>query len=86
MGRNTTEINDMKYVIIKASRSHAGDCVTTFDAYTGPTCESAFVKPGRVYSSFPAAQKDADKLSRYNPVGFIVAGIGWRERGGRWIK
>lgn len=41
--------------------------------YSGPACETARVPSGKVYDSQEEAQRDADKLSDANPVGFEVS-------------
>jgi hypothetical protein len=53
----------MPYIIRKKSRSG-------FSPYTGPTCKLAKVKPGKSYDNKKDAEKDARKLSDWNPVGF----------------
>jgi hypothetical protein len=40
--------------------------------YSGPTCERAGVKPGKIYTDYNEALIDAKKLSAVNPVGFSV--------------
>lgn len=61
---------DMKYIIMKSSRSF--DNPSAIWAYRGSTCIDAGVEPGKIYDDFESAQKDADKLTKYNPVGFVV--------------
>jgi hypothetical protein len=59
------------FIIMKRSRAYEG--ATPLDAYSVPeTCACAGVEPGKVYNSRESAQVDADKLSRYNPIGFVV--------------
>jgi len=58
------------FIIMKSSRSYEG--VAPINAYSGPSCACAGVEPGKVYNSRESAQVDADKLSRCNPVGFVV--------------
>lgn len=41
--------------------------------YAGPACNLAGVQPGKVYDSRDLAQKDADRLTACNPVGFEVS-------------
>jgi hypothetical protein len=60
----------MQFVIMKSSR--AVDTPTPASAYRGSTCIRAGVEPGKVYDSFETANADAEKLTRYNPVGFVV--------------
>jgi len=55
------------FVIMKASRMYLGG-----KGYTGPTCDHADVKPGKVYKRKADAVRDAGKLSKCNPVGFEV--------------
>lgn len=57
----------MKYIIYKHSRYYLGG-----PGYTGPTCNTAEVVPGKIYNTRKAAEKDAKKLSGCNPVGFDV--------------
>lgn len=73
-----------KFIVMKSSRTHAGDRVSAGDAYTGPATKCAKVRAGHVYASLDAAKRAAIALNRCNPVGFSVVGIGWQERGGRW--
>lgn len=54
-----------KYIINKSSRY----CP---EPYSGPTCAEAGVEEGKVYEEYDEAIADAAKLTRYNPVGFIV--------------
>lgn len=54
-----------KYYITKASR--LGDT-----PYFGPTCDASGVEPAKWYDTREEAQKDADKMSAHNPVGFVV--------------
>lgn len=56
----------MKYFIHKASR-------LANSPYTGSTCYKAGIDPGKEYSNKEEAQIDADKLSKANPVGFVVS-------------
>lgn len=58
------------FIIMKKTRSF--DNPTKVWAYCGPTCKNAGIEPGKVYSNFDEAQKDADALGQYNPVGFVV--------------
>lgn len=60
----------IKYIIMKSSR--AFDNPTAAWAYRGPTCVSAGVELGKIYDSKEEAQIDADKLTKHNPVGFVV--------------
>lgn len=59
-----------KYIIMKSSR--AFDNPTAPWAYRGPTCAAARVEPGKIYDSKEEAETDADKLTKHNPVGFVV--------------
>lgn len=59
-----------KYIIMKLSR--AFEKPTAEWAYRGPTCAEAGVTPGRVYDDKIEAESDAKKLTRHNPVGFVV--------------
>jgi hypothetical protein len=54
-----------KYIINKSSRY-------TSEPYSGPTCAEAGVEEGKIYEEYGHAIHDAAKLTRYNPVGFIV--------------
>jgi hypothetical protein len=64
------------YIIMKKTR--AVENPTKLNAYRGPACEGACVKPGLVYISRMEAQEDADKLGKVNPVGFVVLPLkGW---------
>jgi hypothetical protein len=40
--------------------------------YIGPACKNAGITPGKEYDTREEAQADADKLSKVNPVGFVV--------------
>lgn len=55
-----------KYIIIKTSRP------TSDTPYRGSSCERAGVLSGKIYESKEEAEKDAEKLSKVNPVGFVV--------------
>lgn len=59
-----------KYIIMKSPR--AFDNPTAEWAYRGPTCTVANVELGKIYDSKEEAQADADKLTKHNPVGFVV--------------
>jgi hypothetical protein len=59
-----------KYIIMKSSRAFEG--ATAPWAYRGPTCTDAGVELGKIYNSKEEAQIDADKLTKHNPVGFVV--------------
>lgn len=64
------------YIIMKKTR--AVERPTKLNAYRGPACEEAGVEKGLVYISTQEAQEDADRLSRVNPVGFVVIPLaGW---------
>lgn len=63
-----------KYIIMKSSRAFDG--ATAAWAYRGPTCSSADVELGKIYDSKEEAQADADKLTKHNPVGFVVLEMG----------
>lgn len=65
-----------EYIIIKASRSPANLTARTSDAYQGPTCNTASVPTGQVYTNLEAAKSDAKKLKTYNIVGFRIWQIG----------
>lgn len=58
------------YIIMKSSRAFSG--AGAIWAYKGPTCIDAGVKPGKVYHSIEEANNDAEKLTKHNPVGFVV--------------
>ena len=59
------------FIIMKSSRAYEG--ATILNAYSQPnTCACAGVEPGKLYSDKESAQIDADKLSKCNPVGFVV--------------
>lgn len=58
----------MKYIIFKSSRSS-----TT--PYGGPSCQQANVPVAKVYTSYEEALRDAQLLTQYNPVGFLVAEV-----------
>ena len=61
----------MKYIIMKSTRAY--DNPTSRNAYCNPqTCKEAGVEPGKLYDSETEAQADAHRLSRVNPVGFVV--------------
>lgn len=60
----------LQFIIMKSSRAFDG--ATPEYAYRGSTCERAGIEPGKVYSDFNAASADADKLTEFNPVGFVV--------------
>jgi hypothetical protein len=57
----------MPYVIHKWSRSAASV------SYNGPACKKAGVTGGKIYENIKEAESDAEKLSRINPVGFLVS-------------
>lgn len=59
-----------KYIIMKSSRAFEG--ATAPWAYRGPTCAAAGVTPGQVYTDKTEAETDAARLTKYNPVGFVV--------------
>ena len=40
--------------------------------YQGPACEAVGIEPGKVYSSRQEAERDAERLTAHNPVGFLV--------------
>lgn len=56
----------MRYIITKKSR------LALNTPYRGPTCMRAGVESSKVYDDRTEAQKDADKLTYYNSVGFRV--------------
>jgi hypothetical protein len=59
------------FIIMKSSRAYEG--ATILNAYSQPdTCACAGVEQGKLYSDKKSAQIDADKLSKCNPVGFVV--------------
>lgn len=59
------------FIIMKSSRAYEG--ATILNAYRNlDTCACAGVEPGKVYSDKESAQIDANKLSKCNPVGFVV--------------
>jgi hypothetical protein len=59
------------FIIMKSSRAYEG--ATPNNAYGQPeTCACAGVEPGKLYNSRESAQVDADKLTKCNPVGFVV--------------
>lgn len=61
----------MKYIIMKSSRAY--DNPTSRNAYGNTeTCKDAGVEPSKLYDSEAEAQADADKLTKCNPVGFVV--------------
>jgi hypothetical protein len=66
------EVEDrVMFIIMKSSRAYEG--AAPINAYAQPeTCACADVEPGKVYSTKESAQVDADKLSKCNPVGFVV--------------
>lgn len=68
--KQQTKKSAMRFIIMKSTR--AVDDPTPEWAYRGSTCERANVEPGKVYDSFEAAEADAKKLTKYNPVGFVV--------------
>jgi len=55
-----------KYVIAKTSR------MPGLVSYNGPTCKHAGVTGEQVYTDNDEANKDAEKLSEHNPIGFVV--------------
>lgn len=54
------------YVIAKSSRTPHKD------GYSGPSCEHANVPYSKVYTDLLEAIGDSNKLSRVNPIGFLV--------------
>ena len=54
------------YKIIKESRTYNGS------GYDGPTCEFAGIPKDKTYHDIKIAKRDAEKLLRFNPVGFVV--------------
>lgn len=62
----------LQFIIVKGSRYLDETAATVLDAYAGPTCRRAGVPPGKVYTSFEAAQADAAKLTKKNAAGFDV--------------
>lgn len=62
------------FIIMKKTR--AIESPTVDFAYKQPeTCACAEVEPGKVYADRESAQIDADKLSKFNPVGFVVCSV-----------
>ena len=53
------------YIITKASRA-------SNTPYQGPTCEKAGAPRGHIYSDREEAERDAQKMTEHNPVGFAV--------------
>lgn len=82
MGYRVTEITGAKpgkvgpvsaYIIVKGSRLK--DNYTTRDAYKGPTCQTAGVPEGWVYTDRNLASLHAQLLTKFNPVGFVVVDV-----------
>jgi len=62
-----------RFIIMKSSRALDDGKAQPSNAYSNPaTTKKAGVKPGHVYDSKDAAEKDAKKLGDANPVGFTV--------------
>ena len=62
-----------RFIIMKSSRALDDGKAQPSNAYSSPaTTKKAGVKPGHVYDSKEAAEKDAKKLGDANPVGFTV--------------
>jgi hypothetical protein len=57
-------------VIMKKTRAVKNP--TPRNAYCGPACNDAGVKPGQVYATEREAAADATRLTNANPVGFVV--------------
>ena len=61
------------FIIMKSSRARPDGSATPLNAYSNPeTARRAGVEPGLIYTSREAAEADAQKLGRVNPVGFTV--------------
>ena len=64
------------YIIMKSSRLPALSIAKESDAYAGLTCKEADIQPRQIYTSIVDAQRDAQRLTELNPVGFTVWAIG----------
>ena len=61
------------YIILKSSRwVHSP---SPKDAYRGPSCVRAGIKPGKLYNSRSAAEADRGHLNNVNPVGFVIVPV-----------
>ena len=60
----------MPFIIQKSSRARENP--TALNAYSASTCIEAGIEPGKIYDCRDEAQRDADRLTKYNPVGFVV--------------
>lgn len=65
---------DPRYIIVKSSR--LSGLARWRDAYSGPACDVAGVVPGKLYADLEVALREAEELSKHNPVGFIVVQVG----------
>lgn len=71
---NLSENNGIgTFIILKKTVSIENPTVD--DAYRGATCEIAGVEAGKVYSSRSIASNDAQRLTHYSGIGFVVVPI-----------